>query len=751
MRTDDVLRATGTGLWRWDSATGASTVDAFTAHLLGVPVRRTHRDSSRSLSVFGPGSDTDVEAAAESEAGTGPGTGGETLTLSETAVRSRIQAADYVNLMATATLALTEWTLVESVLRIVSEDGSVLRTVRARMLPQGEGDTLSLVGTMSEVPEPTAAPVAPAGDDQLSREAFMLSTGRALSEARTTAEVLRVAGSLAMPGFTPRALTVFSREGDQLTIVGSHGQRPVPQHLLPVIEMSINADHPAAEVVRSGRAVYLPSPSDFKHRFPTIWPTIERIGSRAWAFLPLAVSGHTLGAWMVAFGEPVAFTAEDRSMLASVARMLAQAISRTSMHETELQLSAGLQRTMRPARRPGIEGMKLAARYVPSGGGLEVGGDWYDVIPLPSERTALVIGDVQGHDVRAAGIMAQLRIALRAYAAEGHRPDAILARASRFLAGMGRPEPRGGEPDAADAFAGDIRFATCLYMEVDPMTGTLDIARAGHPDPALWLADGTMLIRPTAGGLPLGVEPGTEYPTTRLVLEQGETLLLCTDGLIEIGGHTIDSGRRRIRQISEEQSDGAHAPQDLERFADALIRSTQAPLSTDEAGPLADRREDDIALLLLALDPAFARERAAATAGVSRHTTIIVAQAEPDRVGEARHQLQGMLYDWDSKEQVDASVLMLSEMLTNALVHTDSEARVVAECSGTRGHRLLRVEVSDNSDALPHRRTPGELASSGRGLVMMEMLAGTWGVYPRGEGKSIWFEMREDDLSPNWL
>ena len=156
-----------------------------------------------------------------------------------------------------------------------------------------------------------------------------------------------------------------------------------------------------------------------------------------------------------------------------------------------------------------------------------------------------------------------------------------------------------------------------------------------------------------------------------------------------------------------------------------------------------------MALLLLALDPAYAAERAAAAAGVSRRTTLSVAQAEPDRIGEARHQLQGMLFDWVNEDQIDAAVLMLSEMLTNVLVHTDGDARVVAECSGTRGGRLLRVEVGDTSDALPHRRTPGELASSGRGLVMMEMLADAWGVDPRGEGKSIWFEMREDG-SPNW-
>ncbi len=130
--------------------------------------------------------------------------------------------------------------------------------------------------------------------------------------------------------------------------------------------------------------------------------------------------------------------------------------------------------------------MTVAARYVPTGGGLQVGGDWYDMIPLPNGRIALVIGDVQGHDVRAAGLMGQLRIALRAYASEGHRPDAVLARASRFLSGL---------TDAYESVEGDAepapRFATCLYAEVDPEAGTLDIARAGHPDPVVISADGT--------------------------------------------------------------------------------------------------------------------------------------------------------------------------------------------------------------------------------------------------------------------
>lgn len=165
MRTEDVLKATWTGLWRWDSATGASTVDLFTAHLLGIPIRRTDR-GSLPLSVEGPGSDSTQESARqgppEAPPAPGPEPGGhpgtETLTLSETVVRARIQVSDYVDLMANATLSLTEWTMVESVMRVVDEHGSLVRTVRVRMMPTGEGESLALIGTISEVPEPASRP-----------------------------------------------------------------------------------------------------------------------------------------------------------------------------------------------------------------------------------------------------------------------------------------------------------------------------------------------------------------------------------------------------------------------------------------------------------------------------------------------------------------------------------------------------------------------------------------------------------------
>ncbi|MFH8374997.1 SpoIIE family protein phosphatase [Streptomyces cyaneofuscatus] len=696
MRTEEVLAAIATGLWRWDNAAGTVTLDAEAARLLGLPAE--------------PGS------------------------YREAAVRSRFHPVDWNEIYGVVNLAVAEGTLAEARLRIVDERGKVLRTVRSRSKPvvaaEGDRENYLLIGTLQEVAEPQpgstdAAHTPITGDWRRSREAFLLDAGRALAEARSTEEVLRVAASLSMPGFSPDGLAVFGSAGERLTIIGHHGQSPGEED--PFTDMPLDTDYPAAEVVRTGRAIYLPSPEEYRRRYPATWPLARRFGRQSWAYLPLVSSGRTMGAWMAGFQNPVGFSPDERAVLSTVARMLAQALARAGVAETERELSLGLQRSMMPTLGPDIPGMTVAARYVPTGGGLQVGGDWYDMIPLPNGRIALVIGDVQGHDVRAAGLMGQLRIALRAYASEGHRPDAVLARASRFLAGL---------TDAYEGVAGDDepsapRFATCLYAEVDPETGTLDIARAGHPDPVVVSADGTAVIRQTAGGLPLGIETDSDYPTTRVVLEPGETIMFCTDGLIETGGHDMATGWTRLRPVLEEPTE------DLEEMADALVQAVHGPTSHYTTGPLADRREDDIAVLVLR------RERARAPQTPMRRSVLTIAQAEPERISVGRQLVRELLHDWKDPEQVDSAVLMVSEMATNVLVHTDGDALMAAEVSGERGERRLRVEVADASDELPHKRRPGEMASSGRGLVLMEMLADAWGVDPRGEGKSIWFELYE--------
>ncbi|MFC5719661.1 SpoIIE family protein phosphatase [Streptomyces gamaensis] len=699
MRTEDVLAAVATGLWHWDNATRIVTFDAEAARLLGLPPTRAE--------------------------------------LTESAARARFHAVDWVEVQGIIALAQAEGTLAEARLRVVDERGQVLRTVRSRARPIVGPGSSALVGTVQEVPEPqpgTSSARAPVtGDWRRNREAFLLDAGRALAEARSTAEVLRVAAGLSMPGFEPSGLAVFGLDGARVKVIGYQGYRGEDEEAF--LSMPLDAHHPAAEVIRTGRAVYLPSPEDYRRRFPALWPMVERFGRRSWAFLPMINAGQTIGAWMAGFSMPVSFTPDERSVLTTVARMLAQALSRASVHESERELTVGLQRSMMPTLQPDIPGMSVAARYVPTGGGLEVGGDWYDMIPLPNGRIALVIGDVQGHDVRAAGLMGQLRIALRAYASEGHHPDAVLSRASRFLAGINASEIDGADPEP--------RFATCLYIAVDPAGGTLDIARAGHPDPAIRLSDGTMLVRHTAGGLPLGIDPDTDYPTTRLVLEPGETMMLCTDGLIETGGHDLETGWQRLRTVVEGHRPAEDGGSNLDELADALVQAVHGPSSHYTTGPLVDRREDDIAVLLLARDGG-----AAAVAVAPRRTVMTIAQAEPERIAEARQQLRVLLHDWPDEDQVDSAVLMVSEMVTNVLVHTDGDAVLTAQVSGPPGARCVRVDVADGSDELPHRRHPGEMASSGRGLVLMELLAGAWGVEPRGAGKNIWFELYETAPEP---
>ncbi|MFH7337318.1 SpoIIE family protein phosphatase [Streptomyces sp. KHY 26] len=686
----DVLAALATGLWHWDTADKLVTVDAEAARLLGLRAAPT--------------------------------------TLTEAQTRARLHPADWNEITAVVQLAVAGSTLAEVRVRIMDERGTVLRVVRSRSKPSydAERHAYVLTGTLQEVAEPGPEPAGGrattvTGPWRRSREAFLLDAGRALAEARSTAEVLRVAAGLSMPGFSPDGLVVFGVEGDRLTMIGHHGHQP--DEMGPFTNMPLAMEYPAAEVVRTGRAVYLSSPEEYKDRYPVTWPLARPFGRSSWAFLPLTVGGRTMGAWMAGFAYPVAFTPDERAVLTTVARMLAQALSRATTAESERELTEGLQRSMLPSLGPQVPGVRIAARYIPTGGGLQVGGDWYDVIPLPADRFALVIGDVQGHDVRAAGLMGQLRIALRAYASEGHRPDAVLSRASRFLHGITHDEEMS-----------DPRFATCLYVAVDPVTGRLEIARAGHPDPVIRMADGTVMLRPTAGGLPLGIDPDADYPTTRFVLQPGEALMLCTDGLIETGGHDLDSGWQRLRAILEDH-DG-----DLESLADVLVQGVHGPSSHHTTGPLADRREDDIALLLLrrAVPGHDTAERPRV-----RRMLLSVGQDEPERIAEARRYVRDLLHDWGSPDQVDSAELLVSEMLTNVLVHTDADALLLSEVIEESGRRRLRVDVFDSGDDLPHKRRPGELASSGRGLLLIGILADTWGVDPRGEGKSIWFELYE--------
>ncbi len=188
-----------------------------------------------------------------------------------------------------------------------------------------------------------------------------------------------------------------------------------------------------------------------------------------------------------------------------------------------------LQRTLLPRRLPRLPGAEAVARYLPTISGLEVGGDWYDVIPLPDNHVALVIGDVQGHNASAATLMGQMRTALRAYAVEGHPPDVVVSRANRLLVDL--------ESDL---------FATCCYVDIDMEEGSAWCVRAGHLPPVLRHPDGRTETLDVEGGPPLGVVAQADYPMSPLGLQPGTVLALTTDGLVESADTDYEVGLDRL-------------------------------------------------------------------------------------------------------------------------------------------------------------------------------------------------------------
>ena len=554
------------------------------------------------------------------------------------------------------------------------------------------------------------------------RSRFIKEAARALSEAVTVKDVARVFTELPLPGLPPDGLVLASQEAGRLQILGASGYR---EHDLAVYDRALlPAGHPATEAIRHRTPVFIASRDEYRERYPEAWETTASgITRSAWAFLPLVASGRPIGVCLVSFDDDRELDGDERTLLSTLGGLVAQSLARARLHDAEHELAAGLQRVMLPRTVPSIPGVSTAVRYLAAGSGLQIGGDWYDVVPLPGGHVGLVIGDVQGHDVHAAGIMGQLRIALRAYAAEGHPPAAVMARASRFLADLDTEH-----------------FATCTYAEVNVDYGVVYAVRAGHLDPVVRRVDGSTAVQPVAGGLPLGIAPDEEYRVTRFSLDPGETVLLCTDGLVESRTMDLDTGFARLCHVlsGDVPSRGESARDPLEDLADRI-----ASQSADSS-----EREDDIALLLLRWD---GPEGGLAAQQLRRR----IGQADLARISEVRAELRDALRRWGVAELVDTAELLASELVTNAIRHTDRDAmftaRLYRASDAEGGGARLRIEVEDESDLWPTRRTPGEQASSGRGLMLVEALSDGWGVEPRGSGKRMWFELSAAGLPVSGL
>ncbi len=331
---------------------------------------------------------------------------------------------------------------------------------------------------------------------------------------------------------------------------------------------------PVSNAIGSRSPVYVSSPEELVRDYPHLAHVVGHSPQQAWVALPTTNSCGRAGACLFGFPAPRQFPPAERALFFAASGLLTQSLERARMYESEHTLASELQRVLLPRGKLAAPGMAVATRYQAATSGMEIGGDFYDVVELPGGRVGLIIGDVQGHNVFAASLMGQLRIAVHAYAREGHSPAQVMARANRWLADLNT------DPVAA-------RFATCCFVALKPATGELAMCRAGHPPPMLVTPGAPPLVLDCDGGLPLGIEADTVYSTVETQIAPGSVLLLTTDGLLEADGEDPDFNISCLLCVLQQ---GVAC--DLEVLADDLLASPRRP----------SRHGDDVALLLARLD-----------------------------------------------------------------------------------------------------------------------------------------------------
>jgi serine phosphatase RsbU (regulator of sigma subunit)/CheY-like chemotaxis protein/anti-sigma regulatory factor (Ser/Thr protein kinase) len=392
--------------------------------------------------------------------------------------------------------------------------------------------------------------------------------------------------------------------------------------------------------------------------------------------VPLLSAGALMGLLLLGARDEDHFDQRDLELLTLAAERMALAVDHAQRYADGRLLVETLQRSLLPERLPLHPRMQLAARYMPAGLAPQVGGDWYDAVELDSNRTAVMIGDVVGHGIRAAITMSELRNALRAFAIEGHSPEEAVRQLDRVV----------------HATRGPGMIATLLFVVIDAAEGTVTLARAGHPPPALRGVDGNVRFLETKRTLPLGVDPD-EVPSQEVYpMKPGETLLLFTDGLVERRGEPItDSFDRLLDALSG-------APAEVEALCEHVLRKTAS-----EQG-----RDDDVAVLAVQLLDAKVGSLELRLPATAQSVTV------------ARHRLRAWLDEntpeLDPIARADMEVAW-SEACSNVVRHAYGPAEASFEATVAREDDRVLMKVRDTGQW----RAPGG-RSGGRGLPLMEEL-----------------------------
>jgi serine phosphatase RsbU (regulator of sigma subunit) len=297
------------------------------------------------------------------------------------------------------------------------------------------------------------------------------------------------------------------------------------------------------------------------------------------SYLAVSVVAHdgvVLGGLFFGHPEPGVFDERAERNVVGLAGYAATAVQNARLFDRERLAAITLQRSLLPMSLPEIPGARLASAYEPASHHTEIGGDWYDALAMPDGSYSLTVGDVGGHDLRAAGVMGQLRTVFRMSSIESEGPIDVLTKVDRYHSTFGVAE-----------------FATAIQATYDPCTSTLRIASAGHPAPLLIEPDGAVrfLDVDTLPGVGSGlVDETDDIPAeTVLALSRGTQVLFFTDGLIERRDRSVDEGLDRLATAAADFV-AAHPEGRNEALLADLLR-----LPSDKA--------DDVALLLLSIDP----------------------------------------------------------------------------------------------------------------------------------------------------
>jgi PAS domain S-box-containing protein len=581
--------------------------------------------------------------------------------------------------------------LEQSEKRFMRHDGKVVHAlVNVSLTMDGRGEPMGYLWQLVDVTEQRRAEAERAARAEAEAVAVTIGKLQQVTEAALEhlepAELMGLVVERIKEAFRAdlaRILLIEPNHEAQLSLGAAAGfGSGAKAHTVPIGDV-------LSQVVGEGRPVIL----DGLQGGAGLDPMLAAAAPRALMASPLTVKGRMAGVVEIATRKERRFTPEEESLLVLMADRAGLAIEHARAYEREVDTVEMLQRSLLPEKLPVLPGLKIAARYEPGGVGVNVGGDWYDAIPLDDGTVGLAMGDVVGHGLGAASLMGQLRHAARAYALEGHSPPAVLDRLDRLVRSL---------PGA--------QMATLLYLVVDSDLQTVRFASAGHVPPLVVDPNGEPRFLEGAPNPPLGVFDSSGHEEITAKLEPGSTIVLYTDGLVEERGVSIDAGLEALRQAARD-------PADPVELCDHLVATM---LGIHPA-------HDDIAVLALQALPARAEPL---------HLEV---STDPTRLRDVRRHLAGWLrQSGASEEDVEIAQMACHEACSNAIEHGYGfgEGSFTIDAHMENGRVVL--EVSDRGNWID--RPEGALPHRGRGIALMKALMDAVQLSHDGGGTTVRME-----------